>query len=349
MGRCGTNSAALALCLGAGLTLSVTQEPGTQEPGTADLDAWLARLAQDGRTVRLDDVRGLTCAECHLDVLEEWRHSAHATAWQDEHYRAELRKVRRKQKCWGCHVPPPMVPAGLPQHPEPRADGRHLGVDCSACHLAGDGETILGPWGEATDAHPTERSVLMTEEGQNALCVACHATSIGPVIGIAKDFADTDQAGLDQSCVGCHMPGLRGPIANHPAGQDSAGKPPYPARERRSHRLQTPRDPDFLATAFDLELRELEGRTLLVIMNTAGHRVPGTTRRKLTFIARLYDDDGDLVAEDEHVIDHRRYLPVDENVELELDGLGARLELEGRHETDGLRRYQVFLERTLRP
>ena len=307
-----------------------------EEPASPHAD-WQARLARDGRTVQLADMSGLECAACHRTVAEEWRLSTHATAWQDEHYQRELRSTRKKDRCHGCQAPPPMIAAGLPSHPEAREGHRHLGVECSSCHLDVDGETVLGPYGVETEAHPTARSDLFTGD-DSALCISCHSTTIGPVIGVAQDFVDTKQAELGLSCIGCHMPGLRGPIANDDAGTE------YPTRRRRSHRLNTPRDPVFLATAFGLSAELRAGRAVLSIENLAGHRVPGTTRRELTFRVQVIDRHGDVVDEHEHLIDHRRFLPVEETVEVELAEGGVKLRVRGLHETDGMRRPQEFMD-----
>jgi len=326
------------LWLGVAAGLLVLLQDAEPEASPEDPHAaWRARLARDSRSVELADVSGLTCAACHADVTAEWRLSTHATSWQDERYQKELRRTRKKDRCTGCHAPEPMVPAGLATPPATRDEHRHLGVECASCHLDVDGETILGPYGVETDAHGTARSDLFTEDN-NALCISCHATTIGPVIGIAQDFVDTKQSELGLSCIGCHMPGLRGPIANDDEGTE------YPIRSRRSHRLNTPRDPLFLASAFGLRAEHRDGHAVLVIENRTGHRVPGTTRRDLTFRIQVIDAHDDVVAEHEHLIDHRRYLPVDEDVEVELAESGTTLRVRGLHETEGMRRAQEFLD-----
>jgi cytochrome c554/c'-like protein len=316
----------------------LAQQDGEQDPRAT----WLERLADDGREVRLADASGLDCAECHAQVTDEWRNSTHGTAWQDKHFQKELRKTRRKSrpKCMGCHAPPPMAPLGFPARPEARERNRHLGVDCRACHLGTDGETLVGPYGLETDAHPSTRGELFGASQASAACVACHATTIGPVIGIAQDFVDSGQAAEGRSCIECHMPELNGPIANDPAGEVT-----YPDRPRRSHRLNTPRDPEFLASAFGLSVEWLEGRADLRIENLAGHRVPGTTRRQLVFEVTLVDKHGDAVASVEQVIDHRRYLPVGGTLEVPLEGQGVKLVVVGEHDTDGMARPQVFVRR----
>jgi len=337
--RAALGGVGLALCVAAAVPAS---HPASTGQSGDELDAWLDRLAKDGRTVRLESVEGLTCVECHAAVAEEWRHSTHATSWQDEHYQKELRKVRRKQRCWGCHVPTPVIPAGLPEKPEAREDDRHLGIDCRTCHLDADGETVLGPAGHETDAHATRASEHFSTASDSALCVTCHAITIGPVIGVADDFVESGQAEQERSCIGCHMPALRGPWAEDPEGRTE-----YPERERRSHRLMTPRDPEFLASAFGLTARREGRQVVLSIENQAAHRVPGLTRRKLIFVVRAVDENGDTLAEKEHVLDHRSYLPVDETLNLVLEADAAKIEVEGRHVLEGMRRPQVFLQLTL--
>ncbi len=325
------------------LLFLLVSSPGTgkkQEGGPHA--AWLARLARDGRRVELADTDGLDCIRCHLTVAREWSLSAHATAWQDEHFTKELRRTRKKERCTVCHAPVPLaLEEGQPADPfaPPRATReaeRHLGVDCRTCHLAADGETLRGPWGRSTRAHPTQRSSQFTEE-DSSLCLRCHGTTIGPVIGIARDFVSSDQAGLDLSCIGCHMPRLRGSVA-------TLEGEPSPIRPRRSHRLETPRDPRFLARAFGLSARVEEGHALLAIENLAGHRVPGTTRRELTLRVELIDRFGDVVAVRERVFDHRHYLPVEQTVTVEFEEGGAALRVRGLHQTEGMRRPQEFLD-----
>lgn len=333
MRRTSSTSSSLALVLAAGTLALAAQDRG---PGAVRRE----RLIDDGRTNRLADVSGLDCLACHAEIGEEWRDSGHAIAWQDELYHEELKDVRRSQRdrCYGCHAPEPLAAAGWPQKPAAREDDRHLGVHCIACHLDADGQTILGPLGVETVAHLTRRAEELTPQGQ--LCVSCHATTIGPVIGVAKDYVETNQAEVD-TCVDCHMPAVRGPIANDPDGERD-----YPERSRRSHRLESPRDPEFLARAFRLEVELEDGRPLLRIGNRAGHRIPGTTRRRIAFRARVIDAVGDVVDEKVHTVDHRRFLPVDGDVVLELERPGVRLELEVTHDTEGLRAPVVILART---
>ena len=326
--------------------LSVSLVQGS-DPG-ADRDeslaAWRARLVDDGRTARLADVSGLDCLRCHAAIGDEWRDSAHAVAWQDEHYQRELASVRKSQRerCHGCHVPVPLAAASNDEdrlRPAARAEDRHLGVACATCHLDADGVTILGPWGLETAAHPTRRSERLQPSGD--LCLACHSTTIGPVIALGPDYVATEQAEVE-TCVECHMPARRGPIASDPEAQVD-----YAERAGRSHRLATPRDPEFLASAFALEARVEGGLAVLRIANRAGHRVPGTTNRRITFRLRVVDARGETVERAQHTIDYQTYLPPDESVRVEVkERSGTRLEVEGWHESLGLPRAVRFLSRS---
>lgn len=311
--------------------------------GADDGEKWRARLVDDGRKVQLEDVSGNDCLECHVDIGAQWRDSTHATAWQDEHFQRDLLALPEEERaaCHGCHAPTPLVPAGLPQDPAVRATDPHLGVDCRACHLDADGETILGTLGLETDAHPTRVSAHLAPESM--LCVSCHATTVGPVIGIAADYVETDQAEFE-TCVGCHMPMARGPLAVDPEGEVE-----YEVRRYRSHRLESTRDPEFIKKTFGLGVEERDGRAVLTITNRAGHGVPGLTTRTFTFVARVLDEDDSVLAEARRVLDHESPLRVDDAVEVELSRSGPRVVVEGLHLADGMTEPVVFVKRTFKP
>jgi hypothetical protein len=122
----------------------------------------------------------------------------------------------------------------------------HFGVDCNPATWP-EGRD-LGPVG-ADEGARTKQGKLFTPEGQSQLCVACHATTVSPVIGIAKDFVETRQFEKGRSCVGCHMQALEREFVSDPASHAKTGDAPYVKRPGRSHELQSPRDPAFLARA----------------------------------------------------------------------------------------------------
>jgi len=327
--------------LGAGITKQ--DEAGDDEAETKDPHAsWAARLIDDGRPKLLEDLTGLACAECHQGVTEEWRRSTHALAWVDPHYQKELRKIRRKKGCTGCHAPEPLAGRPAKGSPRTRKDDPHLGVTCTTCHLGADGETILGPAGHATEAHPTEAHPLFDPDQGSALCISCHDVTIGPVIGVAKDWLRSEEADGGDSCVDCHMPRVRRPWAEDPESGE-----PGAVRRGRSHRIAGPRDPEFLRGAFYLEAAFAETEVVVGIQNLTGHRVPGLVGRELTLEVRGYDASGDEVARAERTFDHRSYLPLDREAELRLEGRDiTRLEVTGTHRAPGIPKGVPFLQRT---
>lgn len=259
--------------------------------------------------VAVPDAAAVRCAGCHAAVAAEWASTAHGIAWVDQHYQAALAERTRPELCAGCHVPAPLLATGeLPRQPKAREDGeepRGHGITCASCHQ-GAGETVLGPRGSATPAHPTEKSAYMAEKSSE-LCAGCHKTNIGPVVGIAKDFPESKAAAQGGSCVGCHMRTVERPWANAAGG---AADPAVAAHEGRSHALQTPRDPAFLKLAFELSYRVEGGSTTVVVKNRTGHRVPGLQGRELSFRFEAVKG-GAVAASGELVLDVRAYLPVD--------------------------------------
>ncbi len=281
---------------------------------------------------RVPDLASVRCANCHAAVAEEWAASAHGIAWIDEHYQKALAERTRPELCAGCHTPEPLVAAAeLPRQPKARAEDaadaepRAHGITCASCHQ-GDGETVLGPRGSETPAHPTARSAWLAAERSAELCATCHRTNIGPVVGIAKDFPESRAAAAGETCVTCHMAPLERAFANLP---DGAPDPAVPVRAGRSHALQTPRDPAFLRRAFALDFRVENGATSVRVANRAGHRVPGLQGRTLTFRFEALQG-GRAVAQGELVLDATAYLPVDGEKSVVLaaaaDGVRVRAE-----------------------
>ena len=287
------------------------------------------------RPAALEEREGVTaCAECHAAIVEEWAGTSHAISWVDEVYREAIADRRNPGLCTACHIPAPLLVEAEPARPSARAERQHLGVDCAACHL-GPEETWLGPRGTPTDAHATRASAHLTAPGSSALCARCHSTNIGPVLGIAKDFVEGKLEERGLSCVGCHM----APVAD----PGSEGPP------RRSHALQTPRDPTFLRRAFAVRLDRSGGGTALVVENRAGHRVPGLIGRELDFVAEALDEGGKAVARAEHRLDARSHLPLGASFRMELSAPGTTVRLVGDHrDPRDPERSVRFLEETLR-
>ena len=232
-------------------------------------------------------------------------------------------------------------------------DPRHMGISCVSCHMAPDG-AMLGPFAsspenEISDAHASRQdsAFVLKSEHQDALCISCHRTNVGPVIGVAKDYQVTDQANKGLSCVGCHYAPVK---RSHAKGTDAAGQPwAAPVREGRSHALQTPRDPYYLALAFGLTAKRTEVGAELVIKNQAAHRVPGLRNRSMTFRVTARDADGQAIGQTEHMIASDNYLPVDEahTVTVRYQGQATTLSIRATHEWEGIDEPVVFINQDL--
>ena len=292
--------------------------------------------------VHVGELSGLDCARCHAEVAGEWAATLHAYAWKDAVYQDELAGRRKPQSCHGCHIPQPVHATGLAQKPVARATDLHLGVTCAACHQGPEGE-ILGPRGTPTDAHVSRRAESFTGAGSNALCASCHGTFVGPVLGVARDFADSARAAAGGSCVECHMAEVERSFALTP-GADGGEAVAAPARKGRSHALQTPRDPAFLRRALGLSARREGGLAVFELENLAGHRVPGLIGRELELEIALLDAAGAELARSDLRLDAEAPLSTDERRRVELAAGGARLRVRGRHVDPRLAQPVEFLD-----
>lgn len=300
--------------------------PGLKDPAPAD----------DGRPARLAPLDEVTCTECHGQIVEQWSATSHAMAWVDELYQEEIADRKKPEGCHGCHAPVPLHSAELGSKPDARADHRRLGVSCESCHLASDG-AMLGPTGAATDAHGSRRSESMTSAGSNALCISCHRTTVGPVIGIAKDFESSELPSKGATCVGCHF-------AVEREVDFEGGK-----RKVYSHEVQTPRDPAFLALAFGLTLRVEGAKSIVRVENRAGHRVPGLIGREIEFAAQALDAGGKELAKGSLKLDSSSYLPLGESLEIVLPAAAAKVRVTGLHKDLRIEKPHRFLETELAP
>jgi len=292
--------------------------------------------ALEGRPERLPGAEQSACAECHLSIVDEWAKTSHALAWEDEVYQDDLADRKKAESCHGCHAPTPLMQQeDVGAKPKARAGDRHFGVSCESCHL-GPGDVLLGPTGAATDAHATARSDHFIGAGSNALCASCHKVTVGPVIGIAKDFLSSELATSGASCVECHFAPL------HPETPPAPGE-----RVVRSHEIQTPRDPSFLAQCFDLSIERSGEDARLVIRNRAGHRVPGLIGRKFEFKASVVDAAGKELSKASVEFDTSSYLPLGESATLDLGRGGQRVKVEALRHDERQKQPATFLEREL--
>ncbi|MBL8898657.1 MAG: hypothetical protein JNM84_13555 [Planctomycetes bacterium] len=226
-----------------------------------------------------------SCADCHAEIQREWASSLHGTAWTNESYQRALkrRKGAQRDACLPCHVPQPLGAAQLEAQegeraaaPQARTVDLHAGVDCATCHRADDG-AMLGPFGGPSSAHASRQDARFDPARVDRLCLACHATEIGPVLPLGQDFLSAPAREPAASCGGCHMPAVERAMATA-----ATGEPAPPVRQGRSHALRGARDAGLLAETLDFELERLaSGALALRVKNTgAAHRTPGLVGRK---------------------------------------------------------------------
>lgn len=321
---------------------------GDGDDGGAAAEEWVLETPapeDDGVPAAVEGWESISCAGCHEQIAREWAGTRHALSWIDPHYQKALKGLRRPKSCHGCHVPEPLHPEPLPQKPEARGEEeqRGHGITCETCHAGPDG-TVLGPWGAATEAHRSVRSASFTAEGQDRLCIACHATNIGPVIGVARDLVERDEPARGQSCVGCHMAPVERPAAMDPETDD-----PSPVRAGRSHALQTPRDPRFLRLAFGLRAVDDGSEVALVVTNRCGHRLPGLDTRRIELSVTALDAQGATREERTFTIDKQAFLPAGGELRIPLARPAAKLSVRGLHHAPGFAAPVEFLAAELVP
>ncbi|MEZ5989106.1 MAG: multiheme c-type cytochrome [Planctomycetota bacterium] len=250
------------------------------------------------------------CGKCHRDQLEEWRTTLHAMAWKDEVYQAAIKTRRRPQSCHSCHVPATVIDR-VPDKPLAREDGLEHGIDCRSCHVL-DGK-VHGPFGAETDAHESVKSPLYGGKDVG-LCLSCHDRNVGPVRALGESFERGKARKEGKTCMHCHMPEVERVVAVDP----DTGKATGAKRKGRKHTLNGPSDKAFLAKAFEFEVAEADGKTVLKLWNRAGHRIPALIQR--TFSVEFSSEDakgGKLWSKSQEVLGGRDgFLDVDAAVEM---------------------------------
>jgi nitrate/TMAO reductase-like tetraheme cytochrome c subunit len=224
------------------------------------------------------------CAECHPKQYEEWKGTLHAKSWVDEAYQRALKHKRRPQSCYACHIPGPFLER-LPKRPRARKELKDAGISCSSCH-EGEGK-IHGPLGIRNEAHPSVKSAVFAK-GSSDLCITCHKTKVGPVLPLAKDFLASPLPKKGKTCMSCHM----GKVERSNAIDPKTGKEVGPKRKGRSHSIQGPTNPKFLAHAFRLEADFGKEKTSIQVQNRAGHRIPGLLMRAFQVEITAFDSQG---------------------------------------------------------
>ena len=165
------------------------------------------------------------CAECHAEIVEEWKLSPHATTALNPIYTKMSEKFMRDRgveftstTCTGCHMPGGVImgePALLPY--EQRSTLAKEGVTCDVCHTADTyPEEIMGEFDSirltfaksdvvftSHEAPSTQEAREYHEVRQNPLirapemCIGCHDQHYS--------YYDSPADQFDITCTDCHM------------------------------------------------------------------------------------------------------------------------------------------------
>jgi len=165
-------------------------------------ELWFALSARcDDFYPRKNRVKGTSpaaCAECHRDIVQQWKRSAHAEAWTDPEY-VEATDQRALGSCLPCHAPKPLLEQAESEPAELRERRRTTGVDCHACHAVGCAYAgrydTFGPHGMK---HDTTRLPC------SKFCGRCHEYEHEEYTKLYKPSVAKDKR--PSKCTGCHMP-----------------------------------------------------------------------------------------------------------------------------------------------
>lgn len=223
----------------------VPTPPGTYAPS-------FARLVGDPAAAEnLGDVA--ICGECHEDVYERWRDSAHArSSFDNPWYRVVIEGVAAEmgaettQHCGGCHDPALLFTGALLEEVRPEDPRATAGITCLVCHgiveASGDGNGSYTlrvgdvPIPDPADPGEIQEHVdALTPEPlrTDALCGSCHRSFLSEATGNdvhlpgvndlgafrGSAFAGNEASLLDVPieagpCRSCHMPLVDAPLGD---------------------------------------------------------------------------------------------------------------------------------------
>ncbi len=115
------------------------------------------------------------CAECHLDIADQWTHSPHAHAYDDPYFQERWTGMGNPDDCLACHTTGFKASTG---------EYKTEGVACESCH------------GETSAEHPPE---IVPVKADTEYCGSCHTTTL-------SEWRKTGHAAVDVGCMDCHNP-----------------------------------------------------------------------------------------------------------------------------------------------
>ncbi len=198
------------------------------------------------------------CAECHIDIHQEWTASDHAHAYSNPHFRAATDDCAFNE-CLNCHAPEPMLTA---QTPAVRSAGREEAVTCVACHL--EQGRLSGPLEPTGRVRPHPIGVRPEVYRDTGICGRCHQ-------GTFEQWADANEG--KQTCQQCHMPEVARKMTQSTGGFASVLVAMEHQTPQRRHTFAIPTS-DSTDGMIDLEVRRDDSGAQITLRNRLPHGLP---------------------------------------------------------------------------
>ena len=223
-----------------------------------------------------------SCKECHEEIYEEYRHSAHSLSYfTDELHRKVADAADPKTyECSPCHMPAAGDVGQLVRgedRPDPRDKRQSDGISCFFCHTIayvkkahrfnlnlpakqakGYKPSLFGSLVNPDDSD--KHSSLHSPIYMDNVCMGCHSHKVNENnVTIFRAMHSTDNS---RGCVRCHMPKVPGGVEKRNIRDRS---------EHRSHRFPGIRDPKFRASGYEVSVHRSPDGIDVTLTNRMPH------------------------------------------------------------------------------
>lgn len=225
------------------------------------------------------------CRKCHLDVMAEWEHSAHAESWSNPVFQAAVKRLGKKsEECARCHAPDSVPLVGAGNLPHARPDDRDLGVNCVTCHL--DGKKYFGP--HRSKGHG---GIVIEEAYSKALfCSSCHGhAEVNKAHDAYTSFLKSPAAAEGKSCQDCHMEKV---VRKMVKSKKKLRRNVQRARECRTHIFAGARTRGKAEGSAELSAQIAKGKLKVQVKPITGHDLPSSHGREVRLTVQFLDAEG---------------------------------------------------------